>query len=95
MVQTPFVRFFLRPTEIVPRHTYLNIKQNSYYTINSVQEDFADQAHHTSAKYDRDISEFDIAKISQRLSMVFLLHLLVPLHKDWNEVCRRDKNQLQ
>ena len=60
----PLLGFFLRPTEIVPRHTYLNIKQNSYYTINSVQEDFADQAHHTSAKYDRDISEFDIAKIS-------------------------------
>ena len=60
----PLLGFFLRPTEIVPRHTYLNIKQNSYYTINSVQEDFADQAHHTSAKYDRNISEFDIAKIS-------------------------------
>ena len=26
----PLLGFFLRPTEIVPRHTYLNIKQNSY-----------------------------------------------------------------
>ena len=60
----PLLGFFLRPTEIVPRHTYLNIKQNSYYTINSVQEDFADKAHHTSAKYNRDTSEFDITKFS-------------------------------
>ena len=59
----PLLGFFLRPTEIVPRHTYLNIKENSYYTINSVQLEFADKAHHTSAKYDREISEFDITKI--------------------------------
>merc|ERR1712078_612022 len=60
----PLLGFFLRPTEIVPRHTYLNIKQNAYYTINSLQEEFADMAHHTSAKYDRETSEFDITKIS-------------------------------
>jgi len=59
----PLLGFFLRPTEIVPRHTYLNIKENSYYTINSVQEKFADKAHHTSAKYDRNISEFDVTEI--------------------------------
>ena len=28
----PLLGFFLRPTEIVPRHTYLNIKENQYYT---------------------------------------------------------------
>tara|TARA_S200000501_G_scaffold375473_1_gene427606 strand:+ start:1451 stop:2071 length:621 start_codon:yes stop_codon:yes gene_type:complete len=59
----PLLGFFLRPTEIVPRHTYLNIKHNPYYTINSVQFKFVDKAHHTSAKYDREISEFDITKI--------------------------------
>ena len=59
----PLLGFFLRPTEIVPRHTYLNIKENSYYTINSVQEKFADKAHHTSAKYDRNISEFNVTQI--------------------------------
>lgn len=59
----PLLGFFLRPTEIVPRHTYLNIKENSYYTINSVQEKFADKAHHTSAKYDRNISEFNVTEI--------------------------------
>ena len=63
----PLLGFFLRPTEIVPRHTYLNIKENSYYTINSVQEKFADKAHHTSAKYDRNISEFNVAEIDLRV----------------------------
>ena len=59
----PLLGFFLRPTEIVPRHTYLNIKENKYYTINSVEEKFADLAHHTSAKYDRSVSEFEIANL--------------------------------
>lgn len=63
----PLLGFFLRPTEIIPRHTYLNIKENLYYTINSVQLEFADKAHHTSAKYDREISEFDITRIESEI----------------------------
>ena len=59
----PLLGFFLRPTEIVPRHTYLNIKENQYYTINSVEKQFADKAHHTSAKYDKSISEFEIVDL--------------------------------
>ncbi len=59
----PLLGFFLRPTEIVPRHTYLNIKENQYYTINSVEKEFADKAHHTSAKYDKSISEFEIVNL--------------------------------
>ena len=59
----PLLGFFLRPTEIVPRHTYLNLKENQYYTINSVEKEFADKAHHTSAKYDKSISEFEIVDL--------------------------------
>ena len=59
----PLLGFFLRPTEIVPRHTYLNIKENQYYTINSVEKEFVDKAHHTSAKYDKSISEFEIVDL--------------------------------
>ena len=47
----------------MPRHTYLNIKEKLFYTINSVQKNFAGKAHHTSAKYKRNISEFDITKL--------------------------------
>lgn len=40
------------------RHTYHNIKETSYYTINTVHSSFYKQAHQTSAKYDDHVSEF-------------------------------------
>jgi flavin reductase (DIM6/NTAB) family NADH-FMN oxidoreductase RutF len=51
--------FIIRPTVSVPRHTYSNIMQNSVYTINHIQKSFTEQAHYTSAKFDKDISEFE------------------------------------
>jgi len=54
----PLLGFILRPTT-VERHTYENIKQTGYYTFNHVHECFIAQAHQTSAKYDRNISEFE------------------------------------
>lgn len=51
--------FFVRPTTDVPRHTYENIKSRGTYTINHVHHNFAENAHFTSAKFDRDNSEFE------------------------------------
>ena len=51
--------FVMRPTDDVPRHTYEYIKETGVYTINHVQVTIADRAHYTSAKIDRDVSEFD------------------------------------
>ena len=48
-----------RPTEEVPRHTYRNIHETGYFTINQVHSDLASQAHQTSAKYSEDESEFE------------------------------------
>ena len=42
-----------------PRHTYENIKETGYFTLNHVPIDFYQQAHQTSAKYDRNQSEFE------------------------------------
>ncbi len=67
----PLLGFFLRPTEIVPRHTYLNIKQKEFYTINSIDKLNFDKAHHTSAKYPRNISEFDITEIKPKTTSNF------------------------
>ena len=67
----PLLGFFLRPTEIVPRHTYLNIKENQFYTINSVEEEFVEKAHHTSAKYDKSISEFEITGLEPEFKEEF------------------------
>jgi flavin reductase (DIM6/NTAB) family NADH-FMN oxidoreductase RutF len=53
----PYLGFILRPTT-VERHTYENIKETNYYTLNHVHESFIAQAHQTSAKYDREVSEF-------------------------------------
>ena len=52
-----YIGFILRPTT-VERHTYENIKQTYDYTINLVNEQMYEQAHQTSAKYDRSVSEF-------------------------------------
>ena len=50
--------FFCRPTTVT-RNTYDNIKATKYYTINPIHESILADAHHTSAKYSADISEFD------------------------------------
>lgn len=53
----PLVGFIQRPTS-VHRHTYENIVDTSYYTINAVTESISMQAHQTSARYDREEDEF-------------------------------------
>lgn len=54
--------FILRPTT-VPRDTYKNIKETGFYTINHIAKSFIEDAHHTSAKYDSEISEFDVTDL--------------------------------
>lgn len=54
----PLLGFILRPTT-VKRNTYDNIKKTGYFTVNHISENFIKEAHHTSAKYDGEISEFD------------------------------------
>ena len=54
----PILGFVLRPTTVV-RNTYNNIKETGFYTINAISEGIIEDAHHTSAKYTADISEFD------------------------------------
>jgi flavin reductase (DIM6/NTAB) family NADH-FMN oxidoreductase RutF len=53
----PMLSFMLRPTT-VERHTYTNFKENGFFTVNHIQEDFIDKAHQTSAKYEAEVSEF-------------------------------------
>ncbi len=51
--------FFLRPKTVI-RNTYENLKATGVYTINHIHKNIAADAHHTSAKYEADISEFDV-----------------------------------
>lgn len=58
----PTLGFILRPTT-VPRNTHKNLKETGYFTINHIWEDIIEDAHHTSAKYPNDISEFDFTNL--------------------------------
>ena len=55
--------FVLRPTTVA-RNTYDNIKKTGFYTVNAVCDAIIEDAHHTSAKYDSGISEFDKTDLS-------------------------------
>lgn len=56
------VGFIMRPAT-VPRHTYKNIKETGYFTINHVTENLIRRAHQTAANYGEGISEFDETNI--------------------------------
>ena len=58
----PLLGFILRPTT-VPRNTYENIMETGYFTINHIHEKILKDAHHTSAKYDKSTSEFDVTDL--------------------------------
>jgi len=52
------VGFINRP-DTVDRHTFENILESNYFTINHICKSIFKQAHQTSARYPKDISEFD------------------------------------
>ncbi|TYA78412.1 flavin reductase family protein [Seonamhaeicola marinus] len=62
--------FFLRPTTVV-RNTYNNIKESGYYTINHIHKSITEDAHHTSAKYDAAVSEFDVTSLESEYKQGF------------------------
>ncbi len=53
----PLVGFIIRP-DSVERHTLRNILETGVFTINHIHESFFIQAHQTSARYPKEISEF-------------------------------------
>ncbi|MGB1042420.1 MAG: flavin reductase family protein [Tenacibaculum sp.] len=62
--------FVMRPTTVV-RNTYDNIKATRYYTINAINEPIITDAHHTSAKYPSDVSEFDMTNLNEEYKNEF------------------------
>ncbi len=63
--------FVVRPTKDICRDTYNNIKENHCYTINHIMPQFTEKAHYTSAKFDQNISEFDICNLTEEYIMDF------------------------
>ncbi len=61
----PLLGVVFRPVTDVPRNTYENIKETGQFTINHIDASIIQEAHHTSAKYDKDISEFEITALEE------------------------------
>ncbi len=62
----PLMGFIHRPVS-VEKHTYENIKSTGCFTINHVPESMYKNAHQTSARYDRETSEFDACGFTPEL----------------------------
>lgn len=56
----PLLGCILRP-QTVPRHTYENIKETGWYTVNHVNSAIYRQAHQTSGNYREELSEFEVS----------------------------------
>ncbi|RIV30572.1 flavin oxidoreductase [Flagellimonas lutimaris] len=63
--QPPLLGFIARPKTEDSGHTLRNIEQKGEYTINHIHPEFIAQAHYTSAKFDKNISEFDRCGFSE------------------------------
>lgn len=55
----PLIAFVTRPSQNVPRHTLQNILETETYTINHICTDKIVNAHLTSAKFEKEVSEFE------------------------------------
>ncbi|WP_348825688.1 flavin reductase family protein [Flavobacterium aestuarii] len=58
------IGFIVRPNA-APRDTYKNIMETGYFTVNHITIDMIADAHHTSANYDFEISEFDKTNLEE------------------------------
>ena len=54
----PLFGMIFRPG-VVERHTLENILETGFFTINHINENIFKQAHQTSARYEREMSEFE------------------------------------
>lgn len=58
------IGFIVRPTT-VKRDTYSNIKETGYFTVNHITLEMIADAHHTSAGYSIEISEFEKTNLEE------------------------------
>ena len=75
----PLISFILRP-KTETRDTYENIIKTKYFTVNHVNKNDIEDAHHTSAKYPNLISEFDKTDLQEE----FLGDFIAPYVKSSN-----------
>ncbi len=66
----PLFGFIVRP-DSVDRHTLSNILETGVFTVNQVHEEIYEHAHQTAARYPREVSEFDAAKLTEEYKSDF------------------------
>ncbi|WP_245574811.1 flavin reductase [Aequorivita capsosiphonis] len=59
------VGFISRPKTEDVGHTFTNISETGYYTINHIHPEFIKNAHYTSGKFRKDISEFNRCDLTE------------------------------
>ena len=57
--------FISRPQTEEVGHTFRNIRQTGFYTINHIHPEFAKKAHYTSAKFPKEVSEFEMCGLNE------------------------------
>jgi flavin reductase (DIM6/NTAB) family NADH-FMN oxidoreductase RutF len=67
----PLICFVMRP-DSVERHTLHNILATGYYTINHLNEAIYKQAHQTSARYPKEVSEFEATELTAEFKHNFI-----------------------
>ncbi|WP_310556751.1 flavin reductase [Flavobacterium sp.] len=75
----PLFGMLFRPG-VVERHTLENILETGFYTINHINENIYKQAHQTSARYDREISEFDVTGLNPEYKSSFFAPFVSESH---------------
>ncbi|RPD45806.1 flavin oxidoreductase [Hymenobacter sediminis] len=69
--QPALLGLVMRPPS-VPRHSYDNIRATRYYTLNHVHTGIIEEAHGTSANFEREVSEFDACGLTPEYRDGFL-----------------------
>ena len=75
----PLLSFIMRP-DSVERHTLTNILDTGFYTINHINADMYEKAHQTSARYPKNVSEFDAAQLTPQFKDGFMAPFVKESH---------------
>ena len=58
--------FVMRPVQDFRRDTFENIQENGLFTINQIHSEFIENAHYTSGKFEKGISEFQACNLNEQ-----------------------------
>ena len=66
----PYIGILCRPVGL-DSHTYKNIVETGFFTLNHVHIGMAEKAHFTSARFSKDVSEFSACKLTEEYKQGF------------------------